>query len=148
MSETTQRPRAQRVGAYALCLDGRGILLARFAAPDCRWSLPGGGVEHGEHPADAVVREVSEETGYAVAVRALLGVRSSIWHGRDADVHMFGIVYEVEVVGGTLRHETDGSTDQAGWFDLDDVRTLHRADGLDTGIDLYHRRPADGRSLL
>jgi 8-oxo-dGTP diphosphatase len=38
-----------------------------------RWSVPGGRVEPGERAADAVVREVAEETGLAVRVEAFLG---------------------------------------------------------------------------
>lgn len=41
------------------------------------WTLPGGGVEHGEDPYHAVIREVEEETGYAIEVERLLGVHSA-----------------------------------------------------------------------
>jgi 8-oxo-dGTP diphosphatase len=41
-----------------------------------KWMLPGGGVEHGEHPEETVVRELREETGYHVTVGALLEVGS------------------------------------------------------------------------
>ena len=46
---------------------------------------PGSGVDHGEPPADGVVREVSEETGYDVRVVRLLGVCSNVWHPRSHD---------------------------------------------------------------
>jgi 8-oxo-dGTP pyrophosphatase MutT (NUDIX family) len=48
---------------------GRGLAPL---GPRGRWFLPGGGVDHGEHPDDAVVREVAEETGLQVRV---VGVR-------------------------------------------------------------------------
>ena len=53
-----------RVAAYGVCVrDGR-ILLARWTGADgpARWTLPGGGMEHGEDPYDTVVREVEEPT--------------------------------------------------------------------------------------
>jgi 8-oxo-dGTP diphosphatase len=56
-----------RLGAYAFCIRGDGaVLLVRMApdSPDAgSWTLPGGGVQFGEHPDDAVLRELREETG-------------------------------------------------------------------------------------
>ena len=74
----------RRIAAYGLCRDDEGrVLLVRASERSAnagRWFLPGGGVEHGEHPADAVVREFAEETGLRVAV---LGVRDVV---TDVDV--------------------------------------------------------------
>jgi 8-oxo-dGTP diphosphatase len=49
-----------RVAAYAVCIRDGQILLARWVARDGakRWTLPGGGMDHGEHPVETVVREV------------------------------------------------------------------------------------------
>jgi 8-oxo-dGTP pyrophosphatase MutT (NUDIX family) len=52
--------------------DGR-ILLARHAEGNV-WLLPGGGIEPGETPADAAVREMFEETGLIVRLTRLVGV--------------------------------------------------------------------------
>ena len=65
---TVGRVKIRRVGAYGLCRDAERPGAAR---PRLRrqsefpgvWTLPGGGVEQGEHPDDAVVREFAEETG-------------------------------------------------------------------------------------
>ena len=59
-------PKLQRVAAYALILRDDRILLTRLASrisADEKWHLPGGGVDHGEDPRDALVREIREETG-------------------------------------------------------------------------------------
>ena len=58
------------MAAYAVILRERGgrveILLSRLAPRVSRselWTLPGGGVDHGEDPRDALIREVQEEAG-------------------------------------------------------------------------------------
>lgn len=99
--------KVQRLGAYALCTQQGQILLSRFSPPDSRWGPPGGGVERGESPAAAVVREVAEETGLDVKVDRVVNVYSSVW-GCDTVVHAISIVFEVSVVGGELRAESEG----------------------------------------
>ncbi len=62
---------AQRLAGYGLAVDGGRALLARASStsdfPGAS-SSPGGGVDHGEHPADTVERELLEETGFVVRV--------------------------------------------------------------------------------
>ncbi|MER5735149.1 MULTISPECIES: NUDIX hydrolase [unclassified Streptomyces] len=144
-----------RVAAYAVVVRDREVLLARWVAKDGtkRWTLPGGGMDHGEEPVRTVVREVEEETGYAVEPTALLGV-DSIMRGWVARIGAPGsfqglrIVYEARVTGGELRHETGGSTDLAAWHPLDSVPGLPRVGLVDIGLDLWRERPPVGRSRL
>ncbi|WP_156725086.1 NUDIX hydrolase [Streptomyces apocyni] len=141
-----------RVAAYAVCVrDGR-LLLARWVAADGtkRWTLPGGGLEHGEDPYDAVVREVAEETGYTVRPATLLGVDSLRRRyprklGTFADFHGLRVVYEARITGGELRPEEHGSTDLASWHALDAVPELPRVGLVDIGLTLWRTRPAVGR---
>src|SRR5436190_24274418 len=125
--------RKVRVAAYAICVRDDQLLLARWIDDHGRpeWTLPGGGVEHGEDPYDAVLREVEEETGYHVDLTALLGVNSirrtaPRRFGRSVDHHGVRLVYEGRVTGGELRHEIGGSTDMAAWHPLDEVPALNR----------------------
>ncbi|MFF1696019.1 NUDIX hydrolase [Streptomyces sp. NPDC058257] len=140
-----------RVAAYAVCVQDGQLLLARWVAGDGskRWTLPGGGMDHGEDPYDTVIREADEETGYAVEPVTLLGVDSLRRRyprklGAVADFHGLRIVYEARIAGGELRHERDGSTDLAAWHHLDAVPGLDRVGLVDIGLDLWRNRPDDG----
>ncbi|GAA3371619.1 hypothetical protein GCM10020367_23020 [Streptomyces sannanensis] len=141
-----------RVAAYAICVQDGRILLARWVSRDGavrQWTLPGGGMDHGEDPLDTVVREVEEETGYAMEPVSLLGLDSvrrayPRRFGTPADLQSLRIVYEGRITGGELRHETNGSTDQAAWHPLDAVASLDRTGLVDTGLELWRSRPAVG----
>ncbi|GIF06452.1 NUDIX domain-containing protein [Actinoplanes siamensis] len=110
----------RRTAAYGVARSADGSVLLtrgsdRSAFPGV-WSLPGGGVDHGEHPADAVVREVAEETGLAVAVTGVRAVVADVVALPDGPLeHTDRIVYDVTVTGGDVRAETDGTTDLAQW---------------------------------
>ena len=74
-----------RLAAYAVCIEDGRVLLARHVPPkgESNWTLPGGRVEHGEDPFDAVIREVAEETGCDAVVERLLGVDSRVIPAAD-----------------------------------------------------------------
>jgi 8-oxo-dGTP diphosphatase len=111
----------RRIAAYGLCRDDeRRVLLVRAArglASRGRWLLPGGGVRHGEHPEDTVVREFEEETGLRVAVVGVRDVLTDVNHLSDIATlrHQDRIVFDVRVVGGRLRPEAGGSSDHVAW---------------------------------
>jgi ADP-ribose pyrophosphatase YjhB (NUDIX family) len=111
----------RRIAAYGVCRDGDGrVLLARSSAladmPGV-WQIPGGGVDHGEHPAEALVREFAEETGLVVAAVGLRGVVADVIPvpRRGVAVHTDRVIYDVAVRGGELRDEVDGTTDLTTW---------------------------------
>lgn len=143
------------MAAYAVCVRDGQVLLARWVASDGtrRWTLPGGGMDHGEEPVRTVVREVEEETGYLAEPTALLGIDSirRTWLRRLAapgDFQGLRIIYEARVTGGELRNETGGSTDLAAWHPLDAVAGLEHVELVDIGLDLWRERPPVGRSRL
>ena len=125
-------PKVQRVAAYGLVLREGRILLTRLASrisADERWHLPGGGVDHGEDPRDALVREIREETGLAAAVGETAHVysahRPSMWRqGRRWDYQALRIVYDAWVPNDAPEPrvvEVDGSTMDVAWHPIADV---------------------------
>ncbi len=120
----------RRVGAYGVLRDpdGRVLLVRGSARADFPgvWSLPGGGLEHAEHPARAVLREVAEETGLAVEVTGLRAVVADVTLHPDLGValHTDRVLFDVTAVGGTLRGEPDGTTDLARWLSPDEAAGL------------------------
>ncbi|MFF9199615.1 NUDIX hydrolase [Streptomyces sp. NPDC014779] len=144
-----------RVAAYAVCVRDGEILLARWVDRDGRkrWTLPGGGMDHGEHPVETAVREIEEETGYVAEPTVLLGIDSIRrgWLrrlGTPGDWQGLRIIYEARITGGELRNEQDGSTDLAAWHPLDSVPDLERVELVDVGLQLWRDRPPVGRSPL
>ncbi|MBC6450081.1 NUDIX hydrolase [Actinokineospora xionganensis] len=135
-----------RLSAYGICVQDGRILLARWVHGDGPlWSLPGGGVDFGEDPWDAVVREVAEETGYDFEADTLLGIDNLHRPGRFHGVRVY---YEGRIVGGELRHEVNGSTDMAAWFDLAELDSLPVSDLVGPGLALARNRPATGHTPL
>ena len=127
-----QPHRLQRVAAYAVVLRGRDVLLTRLSARAAHpglWTLPGGGVDHGERPAAALAREVEEECGLACDVGDLLGVHDTHFSGhapsgRIEDYHGIHLLFTASVGDGEPRVvEVDGTTDEVAWVDRADVES-------------------------
>ncbi|KQX74782.1 NUDIX hydrolase [Aeromicrobium sp. Root472D3] len=127
----TDATRTQRLGAYAVVIVGERILLTRISPvgyPAGSWTLPGGGVDHGESPHDAVVRELHEETGLQAISSRLVDVHDVhvVAEGRDdrwEDYHGVHLLYAVEVDPTVEPHVVDvgGTTDVARWVAVADV---------------------------
>ncbi|MEU2611642.1 NUDIX domain-containing protein [Micromonospora sp. NPDC007271] len=120
----------RRIGAYGVLRDADGrVLLVRGSAdadfPGV-WQLPGGGVDHAEHPERAVVREFAEETGLTVRVTGLRDAVADVTRYAELGValHTDRIVFDVAPTGGTLRDEPDGTTDLVRWCTLDEAGEL------------------------
>ncbi|RYP81153.1 NUDIX domain-containing protein [Nocardioides guangzhouensis] len=127
-------PQRQRVAAYAVVLRDDRILLSRLDPRIARgelWTLPGGGLDHGEDPHQAVVREIHEETGLDARVSDAARIYSMhnprAQHGEwPADYHALRIVFEgwVPVDAPEPRVvEVDGSTVESAWVPLADVHS-------------------------
>jgi 8-oxo-dGTP diphosphatase len=114
------------VGAIVRDDRGRLLMVRRGHAPSAgTWSVPGGRVEPGESDADAVAREVREETGLEVRPNELVGHVERPGPG--------GVVYDIfdyaaVVVSGQLTAGTDAV--DARWVSEDQLPTLECSPGL------------------
>lgn len=115
----------QRIAAYAVVRSTRGVLMTELSARTNAaglWNLPGGGLDPGEDPTDAVVREVHEETSQHVSDVRLLTVRTRHWvgrapNGRVEDFHAVRLFHTAHCAEPTdpVVIDVDGSTSAARW---------------------------------
>ena len=85
-----------------------------------KWALPGGFVGYGEKTEDAVIREVSEETGVKTKIRTLAGVYSD--PNRDPRGHIITIIYVLDIVEGNVKAGDDAS--DVKFFDVHQLPAL------------------------
>jgi ADP-ribose pyrophosphatase YjhB (NUDIX family) len=114
------------VGAIVTDGQGRLLMIKRGHDPGAGlWSIPGGRIEPGETDAEALVREMIEETGLTVEVGRLIGrVQRTGVNGAVVDIRD----YAATVTGGTLRPGDDAA--DARWVAVGDMDSLEITDGL------------------
>jgi 8-oxo-dGTP diphosphatase len=114
------------VGVGAFIFDGPRVLVIQRGRPpgDGLWSVPGGRLEAGETLAQAVAREVREETGLAVEVGPFVCVIERF----GDDFHFVILDYLARIVGGALAAGTDAR--DARWVTDAELAALPTTEGL------------------
>ncbi len=131
MTNDRRYPRHPLLGVGALVFRGSRILMAQRGKEPLKglWSLPGGLVETGESLADAIRREMREETGLEVQPVRVLEIFERIM--RDSagapEYHYVLIDYICRVTGGTLGAADDVC--QVEWVDREDLSKLEITEG-------------------
>jgi 8-oxo-dGTP diphosphatase len=128
------------VGAVIHDSQGRLLLIKRGHEPGAGlWSLPGGRIEPGETDAEALVREMREETGLEVEPGRLIGaVRRPAQDGDVLDIRD----YAASVIGGTLTPGDDAA--DARWVDVTELNSLAITDGLVETLTHWGLCPLNG----
>lgn len=102
-----------RVGAFALIFNPKNDVLLCHRRDLDLWSLPSGGMEAGETPWEAVIREVGEEVGLIVEVERLVGVYAKPEQGEI----VFSFV--CRVIAGEPGTSTE--TDEVAYFPVEQL---------------------------
>ncbi len=102
------------LGAFAIIFDEQGGVLLCHRRDMDAWNLPGGRIEQGELPTEAVIREVKEETGLEIEIERLLGV-----YGKTDKPTELVFSFLCRVTGGELML-TDESDDTRS-FTIDNL---------------------------
>lgn len=137
----------QRIAAYAVVRSTRGVLgtecSTKTAVPGL-WQLPGGGLDPGESPAEALIREVNEETGQKVRINRLIDLQSDHWVGRAPngvleDFHALRIIYTATCLEPTTPNviDIDGTTARAAWIPVRSWRSLPWTSGARSLLDKH-----------
>ncbi|MER5262815.1 NUDIX domain-containing protein [Actinosynnema sp. NPDC002837] len=120
------KPNSIRVAVSAIVQDSTGRLLMIRRTDNDKYAIPGGGQDVGETLAQAVVREVEEETGIHVEVTGLVGLYSNPNHViayDDGEVRQeFSICFRAQPIGGELR--TSSESKEVLWVEPDRLPDL------------------------
>jgi ADP-ribose pyrophosphatase YjhB (NUDIX family) len=146
--------RLQRIGVYALIRRHDAVLLTRISERGFHsgsWTLPGGGLDHGESPRRGLAREVREECGMDCEVGDLLDVHDLHFagvapSGRFEDFHGVHLLFRATVAPGVEPRvmELQGTTDAVEWVTLAEIDADRRPvlDVVRAALAADSRRPA------
>ncbi len=133
-----------RIAAYGIIKQDDKILLCRLSErvphSEGKWTLPGGGIEFGESPEQAVVREVREETGLRATPLEVAGIDSLVVPDETGGQrHGIRIIYYARHEPGELVFEQGGSTDCCRWFSQQETLSLPIVALTKVGLELAWR---------
>jgi len=116
----------QKVAAHGVIKkDGKYLMTLRSSVNDYKpneWDIPGGTIEIGETPEEALTREITEETNLKVKIIKPIFVCSEFQDGKR---HQFWIVYECEYVSGEVKLNPEEHSEYR-WINADEIKSLKK----------------------
>lgn len=128
---------SQKLVVVALITNDEGKILLqkrhdeRFLDAHEKWEFPGGKVDFGESPEEAIVRECKEEISCDIAITRLLPiVWPRIWYPSDGgEVQVFVLCFLARIIQGEPTPEY-GKVEEITWYTEDEIRTLEVLPGI------------------
>lgn len=113
-----------RPTASALITRDGQVLLGRRAVEPFKgmWDIPGGFLTPMEHPEEAVVREIAEETGLVARPTHLLGIFPDTYGDSDDGIYTLNLYYLMEILSGEPRPADDVA--ELRWFLPDELPAM------------------------
>ncbi|MFZ2188960.1 MAG: NUDIX hydrolase [Candidatus Moraniibacteriota bacterium] len=138
--------RRQLTVVIALVKDENGNILLQkrvdlmIPSADGKWEFPGGRIDYGESPENAIKRECLEEIGCEIEVEELLPlVQSTIWERADGDSqHVLVFCYRARLKRGAP-NPLDKKVSEVGWFSSEDIVGLDTLSGIKELIELSNK---------
>lgn len=113
MTETTTKP---GISAAIITASDRVLMVRRRVKEgELSWQFPAGGIEPGESPEEAAVRETLEETGLKVEAASLIGQRIHPKTGREMSYTA------CRVIDGEAHVADADELDAVAWVRLDEI---------------------------
>lgn len=117
----------QSIAAFGIVFDDQNkILCIQRKETDLahpfhnKWAVPGGGVDHGEHPRDTVLREVKEETGLTVKLLSDYPIVKSYLYENHTDQGIL-LFYPAKYVSGDIHTEHEIGVSDVRWFRYEEI---------------------------
>lgn len=126
--------RHTHLGVYGILIkDAKILLIKKSRGPHKgKWDLPGGSIEFGEEPYEALIRELYEETGiqqFSATIRAAKSYTLiyPIKENQLEELHHIGILYDVELTSKAFELKIDGDGEDslgAEWVPLEELEHM------------------------
>lgn len=108
----------------------------KLESADGKWELPGGKIEFGESPEEAVKREVYEETGYNVEVKQIVPYSNvSVWEYQNCIQHTIVFSYICKLKDEKHINIKDKGINEYRWINYDELNSFDFLPGAKEAIE-------------